>query len=214
MYMKQTESFVSKHNNPHNYKLPCARDIQNDFVKRKGELVFHIKVCLQVLGSWLYQYGCENVVKSYCGSRGSCVKFNSLPKMMSHESAWPGAEDYFESLDLGRGGSVDRSQDCWWKGSYETLTLYLQNWNFPGFYIWLINVSTFVKQLLSRRFWTEPSAAAYDDKEQECVEQKYYESCLTTLWDWKATTGGVPGEQRIASTKRISEQNEDNLPWC
>lgn len=97
MYIKQTKSFVSKHNNQHNYKLPCAGDILNYFVKREGELFLHIKVCLQVLGSWLYQYGCENVVKSYCGSRGSCVKFNSLPKMMSHESAWPGAEGYFQS---------------------------------------------------------------------------------------------------------------------
>ncbi len=32
--------------------------------------------------------------KAFCDSRGSCVKFNKLPHVMSLESALFGAEDY------------------------------------------------------------------------------------------------------------------------
>lgn len=66
----------------------------------KWELILHIEVCLRcwkVGNSTAYVKKC---CMNHCGSRGSYVKSNKLPQMMSRESASFRVEDYFEKCRL------------------------------------------------------------------------------------------------------------------
>ena len=53
--------------------------------------ILHIKVCLKVLGSAAAYIGQIN--KGFCGVRGSCMRLDGLPQVVSLESAPIGSEE-------------------------------------------------------------------------------------------------------------------------
>lgn len=54
--------------------------VQWVFLKR-NVLILHIKVCLQLSCSTTVLYMWNNLHKAFCGSRGSCMKSDKLPKV-------------------------------------------------------------------------------------------------------------------------------------
>ena len=53
------------------------------WVKRETPTILHIKVCLQVLGGSILELRKKKLFRAFCVSRGSWVKSDEWPQVMS-----------------------------------------------------------------------------------------------------------------------------------